>query len=119
MLYLLLVVYAFLSALGLILFKLGANADNYFGIDNFFLRLNINLYMAIGVMVYVISFALYLFLVSRFNLAFLYPIGAGIIYTLILLATVFVFGEKLNAMAIMGGALIIAGIFFINMSGVN
>ena len=119
MMYVLLVIYSFLSALGLVLFKLGSNADNSFSINNFFVNLNINLYVVFGVFTYIFSFMLYLFLVSRFNLAFLYPIAAGIIYSLILLATIFIFGERLNTMAIVGGIFIITGILLLNLAGVS
>jgi len=119
MMYVLLVVYSCISALGLVLFKLGANAENSFGVESFFLQLNMNLFMIFGVLAYVVSFLLYLFLVSRFNLAFLYPLGAGIIYILILAATVFVFGQQLNPMSVIGGVLIIAGILLVNLSGLG
>lgn len=66
-----------------------------------------------GIMAYGLSFMLFILLLSRLNMSYLVPVATGLSYTLLMLASVFIFNEHLGAVKILGCFFILIGILFV------
>jgi small multidrug resistance pump len=107
---LLMIIYLILSVSGLILFKLGANSSQISIIAKGILSLQISFTSLIGLCCYLFSFFIYLFLISKNTLSFLVPVMTGIVYILVLTASVLILKEKLTLFSVMGSLFILLGI---------
>ncbi|MDR2107246.1 MAG: EamA family transporter [Holosporaceae bacterium] len=74
-----------------------------------------NVYIPAGVFIFVISLLLWLYLLSRFDLSFLYPFGS-LSYVLAALGGWFCFGENLNLYRGGGIFLILTGVALVAKS---
>jgi drug/metabolite transporter (DMT)-like permease len=74
-----------------------------------------NIYIPAGVFIFVISLLLWLYLLSRFDLSFLYPFGS-LSYVLAALGGWFCFGESLNFCRAGGILLILFGVMLVAKS---
>lgn len=106
--------YALLSAGGLVLFKLGGqDASIQFQHTGFSLSLSWK--MMIGVVCYLCSFLLWLFIVSKTQLTFAMPLSVGIVNILVFLGSSRFLGEQITPVKIIGLIVIIAGLFLISI----
>lgn len=108
-------IYLLFSASGLILFKLGASSSAAFSFSQGMLNFKIGYLAILGVLCYGCSFLMYLGLVSKYNLSYIVPVTTGIMYIIILMASIFVFKETVSLTQIFGAMFIIAGVTLINM----
>ena len=79
------------------------------------LLFNLNIYSVVGIMLYGISFILYIYLISKFDLGYIIPLGTALVYTIIFIASFLIFKEVFTVFKILGIVLILSGLFFINM----
>lgn len=107
--------YILCTSSGLIFLKLGSNAAASFSIKHEVLSVNLHLFVILGVLFYGISFLLYIYLVSKHSLTFLYPLSTGLVYIVILVSSHFIFKEKVEVVTIVGGILIVLGVMLLNM----
>lgn len=110
----LVVVYLVLTTAGLIFMKLGANPGTI-ALKDGNIGLTINWISAIGFVCYLCSFLLFTRLVVMFDLSYIFPICAGIVQVITLIASKLVFKENLSFQAIIGASLIIVGIVVMNI----
>jgi small multidrug resistance pump len=108
-------IYLLLTVSGLVLFKLGANSGIAANINNGFFYLKINVISIIGILCYGCSFIVYLTLVSKMNLSYIFPVATGIIYILIFVASVYIFKESISIFKIIGSGLILCGVVLMNL----
>ena len=113
--YLLLIIYIVFSATGLLLIKVGSN-DFSMRLNSGLLSLSINMIMLLGMVFYVCSFFLFIFILPRFNLTYIYPLAAGILYIVITFAGVFFFKETLTFWHLVGMFFILLGVIAININ---
>lgn len=66
-----------------------------------------------GILCYGASFVLYVFLLNRLDLSFVSPVTIGIVYVLLMITAVLVFGEQMTAIKIVGCGLILAGVLLV------
>lgn len=111
--YLLCIVYMAFSISGLIFIKLGSIYISRFTIP--LLNISINKESIWGVICYGISFLLYLGVLNQFDLGVIVPIIAGLVNIGVLLASFFIFKERLSLCTIIGALIIILGIFIMNI----
>ncbi len=106
--------YLLFSVGGLVLFKLGtAHAAVPFLERLLHLRLS---WVSIGgCCCYVVSFLLYLLLVSRSELSILFPIATGVSCILVLAASAFILRETVSPLNWLGAAIIVIGILLVNL----
>ena len=71
----------------------------------------------LGILCYGASFVLYTFLLNRLDLSFVSPVTIGIVYILLMITAVIVFGEQFTIIKTIGCALILAGIFMVLAAG--
>lgn len=111
----LLLVYLAFSAMGLILFKIGVNDKLSISFIKGSLDLKISYLTIIGIVCYMISFILYLGLISKLKLSYIVPLTTGIMQIIILLATVFIFKETVTVIQVVGIVVVVIGIYMINL----
>lgn len=112
----LLVTYVLLSVGGLVLFKLGAEETpvsvSFTGGKFSFA---IALKSILGLCCYVISFLLYMYLVSIYDLSYIAPIATGAVYIITMLSSYAIFKEPMTIIKIMGSIFILVGLLLINI----
>lgn len=67
----------------------------------------------IGVLCYGLSFALYIILLTKFDLSFISPVTIGLVYVLLMITAAFFFQEQFTLLKITGCMIILIGIFMI------
>lgn len=103
------ILYVLLSSLGLILFKLGSQNLNVL-YENSIFSLSISTTMFTGILCYLASFFLWMFIVNKAELSFIYPLSIACINITILIGSYFILKEPITLKSIVGAAIIILGI---------
>lgn len=67
----------------------------------------------LGILFYGISFFLYIILLTRFDLSFISPLTIGLVYLMLMLTAVIIFGESFTLVKIIGCLLILVGVLII------
>lgn len=111
---LIIALYVVITSLGLIVLKLGTNSGSPVSFTNHKLALNINPYIISGILLYGVSFVLYIYLISRYDLGYIIPLAAAFVYILIFVASYFVFHEVFTPLKIMAIAFIVLGLVLLN-----
>lgn len=110
-----LIIYVFSTSFGLVLLKLGsANGLPISFVENS-LKFNFNLYSIFGIFLYIISFIIYIYLISKFDLGFIIPVTTALVYILIFAASFFIFKEMFTIIKITAISLIIFGVILLNL----
>lgn len=107
--------YVLCSVSGLVCFKLGSSESLTMEITHSFFSIKISWLSAFGLTLYIISFLIYMGLISKNNLSYLVPVAAGAGYLLTLLSAVVIFKEKLRPVQIVGIIFILAGVVLMNI----
>lgn len=111
-----LIVYVLSTAGGLILIKLGTAGGAPVSLVDNVIKYNINPVVVSGILLYAVSFALYIYLISKFQLGFIVPLTTALVYTLVFLASYFVFHEVFTILKLAAIALIITGVILLSLS---
>ncbi|WP_288394350.1 EamA family transporter [uncultured Vagococcus sp.] len=106
-------VYVILSSSGIILFKLGSAELSIKMVSN---QLNMNFPMmsVLGLMCYLISFILWMIIISKSDVSYIVPLGLGLTNVLILVGSMVVLKESINVYGIIGIVMILGGTLLIN-----
>lgn len=112
--YILIAIYLILSVSGLVLFKLGCEKDFLISVSTGIFSLKISLLSILGLGCYVCSFLMFMFLISKFDMTYIVPIGTGMTQVLTFIMAVLVFKESITLAKISGTALILIGVAIIN-----
>lgn len=105
----------FTTSLALVALKWGSkNGAPLHYIDNK-LQTNLNFYTISGIALYGFSFAIYIYLISKYDLGYIIPLTTALVYILIFSASYFIFNEVFTAVKIAGIALIIVGLVLLNL----
>lgn len=110
MIYILSLLYAGLSSVGIVLFKYGSKTGMSIGVSAGALNIKLSLVSLCGMLCYIVSFLLYLFLVSKFDLSKIYPITTGIIFIGVMIMSVLFLRETVHWQQLLGSALILIGV---------
>lgn len=108
-------VYIILTVSGLVLFKIGTNENFSIKYVTGDLSIQLNIKVILGLLCYLCSFLLYMFLVSKFDLSYIVPITQGIIYILIFASSIAIFKDNINNFSIIGTIMVIVGIVLLNI----
>ncbi len=102
------------GAAGQILLKMGVNKLGSIQLSmNGLLSILKNLYIWIGLVLFGASFLLWLKILSKNDLSYVYPM-VSLNYVIIIVASRFLFNEPLTANKVIGTVIIVAGVFLIN-----
>lgn len=106
--------YVLSTSLSLILIKLGTTKGMPISFVENSLRFNLNPYSVAGITLYGVSFLLYIYLLSKFDLGFIIPIVTALVYIIIFTASFFIFHETFTVIKIIAISLIVFGVILIN-----
>ena len=113
--YIIIAVYIFCSVSGLICFKLGSADILALDISPKFFSLKISWLSVLGLVLYIISFLIYMGLISRNNLSYVGPVTTGVVYLLLMIFSVVIFKETIQPVQIVGGFFIFLGLILMNI----
>lgn len=116
MINILLAVYVLTTSLGLIVLKLSTSTGLPVALIDGRLTFNFNLLSIGGVILYGISFLVYFYLISKFNLGYIIPLTTALVYLCIFVASYFIFHEVFTPLKIAGIALIVGGLVLLNLN---
>lgn len=109
MTWLLVGVYVILSALGMVLIKLGGKT-NSLNIQASNVSLKIDYVFALGVVLFAISFVLWTIILQKFKITFISPVAYGLTFVVLVIFSFLILKEKVNSYNIMGAVIIIIGV---------
>lgn len=109
-------IYVLITSSALIVLKLSSTKGHALKLFDKSLPLNLNVYTVLGVFLYGISFVLYYYLISKYDLGFIIPLATAFIYILIFIASFLIFKEVFTTLKIVGIALILCGIIFLSLN---
>ena len=109
----LVIIYLILTISGLILMKKGGNPGSI-AVENGNFNFGMSLISLAGFICYLGSFLLFTRLVVMFDLSYIMPLITGIVQTLTLVASKFIFKEEISIFGLIGASLVIIGIVVMN-----
>lgn len=113
------IIYIFLTVSGLVLMKSGLMQTNLGGLGDLIKNLfNLKFLLVhwkyiLGMVCYATSFLTWMFLLSKKDLSYIYPLTIGIIYALIMISSIIFFREQFTLWKLIGTILIGLGIIFL------
>jgi uncharacterized membrane protein len=108
--------YVLCSSFALILLKLGTKHGGApISYVNNKAHLNLTPYVISGILLYGLSFIVYMYLISRFDLGYIIPLTTAFVYLCIFLASALIFKEVFTTVKIIGIVLIVTGLVFLNL----
>lgn len=113
--YAIIAIYVLFSVSGLVLFKLGSTETLTLNVSQTVLSLKISWLSILGLLLYVISFLIYMGMVSKNDLSYIFPIASGAVYLLTMLSSVLIFKESIQSMQILGSTFILVGLVLMNI----
>lgn len=113
---LILILYVLATSLGLILLKLGTKTGLPIGFANNKLHLNINIATVSGIILYGLSFVLYMWLISKNDLGYIIPLTTALVYIIIFFASYIIFKETFTVTKILGVTFIVSGLILLNFN---
>lgn len=113
---LLLISYVLSTSFGLIFIKLGTENGLPISFIENSLRFNFSFYSILGIFLYGLSFFLYIYLISKFELGFIIPLTTALVYVMIFIASFLIFKEAFTIMKVAAISLIIFGVILLNLS---
>lgn len=114
MIYLAILIYLCCTVGGLTLVKIGADNNNFI-LNSGFFNLSLSYSTLIGLVLYIISFIMWIVIVQKFNLSYIQPLTTGLSYILIILASIFILKESISLLQWIGLGLILIGVVFMNI----
>lgn len=116
---LLVIIYLMLTVSGLILYKLGANQEFLFTVTNGIFNIKMSIISLIGLLCYIGSFLIYLFILPKFNLSYIMPIMSAISYIGIFVLSILILKEKVTTYGVIGSIIILIGILIMNFDKIR
>lgn len=107
--------YVLATSLALVVLKLGSKSGAPAQFIDGKLHFNITLYSILGIILYGISFLLYIYLISKYDLGYIIPLTTALVYILIFIASFFIFNEAFTLLKVAGIFLIVIGLVFLNI----
>lgn len=111
------ITYVILTSGGLIAIKLGSESSQYLWHLTGKVSIPINPYMILGVFLYALSFLIYIFLISKFELSYIIPLVTALVYIIIFLAAFLLFKESFTSYKLTAIILIVIGLILLNIKG--
>ncbi len=111
----LILVYIILTIAGVVLFKLGTQKDFLVSIATGVFTLKISLMSIIGLVCYLCSFLMYMFLISKFDLTYIVPVTTGIVQVATFVLAIMIFKESVAVSKVVATGLILIGVILLNI----
>ncbi|KAF1304830.1 EamA family transporter [Enterococcus sp. JM9B] len=109
-------IYVILSTSGLVLFKLGSiNGGISINLAKSAFSFHIPLLSLLGLLCYMVSFLMWMYIISKTDISFIVPLGVALTNLAVLLSSYFILHETMSYTTIIGAALIIIGAVILNI----
>lgn len=109
--------YVIISSFSLILVKHSTyNKQPIVSVNEGVFRLNLSVALVVGIIMYLISFIIYIYLISKNDLGYIVPILTGLVYVIVFFASYFVFSELFSPIKIVGIFIIIVGVVILGLN---
>lgn len=108
------IIYVILSTSGLILFKLGSSSLSI-GLSKSIFSMNLPFLSLMGLLCYLCSFLLWMYLISKSDISFIVPLGVAVTNIAVLIGSYVILKESISSTAIVGTILIIIGVIVMNI----
>ena len=112
---LLLPLYILITSSALIVLKLGSKDGALAQMVDGRLHLNLTFYTVTGVALYGLSFIVYTYLLSKYDLGYIIPLTTALVYIIIFTASFVIFKESFTLVKVLGIVLILAGLAMLNV----
>lgn len=112
---LIMIMYIISTTSGLVLVKFGSTVGMPISILGSGIKYNINIWTLIGISLYGISFLLYIYLISKYNLGYIIPLLSAFVYILIFAASFLIFKESFTFIKIIAISMIMIGVILLNI----
>jgi multidrug transporter EmrE-like cation transporter len=112
---LLMIVYLITASLGQVLYKFGANKCSSFEINGGNFNLSMNYISVIGIVLYALSFILFMIILPKFDVIYAIPILMGALYVMIITFSVIILKESASTLQYVGIGIILVGIIIMNI----
>lgn len=113
---LILAAYAIATSLALIFLKLGTQSGAPVTYVDNKLHFNLGFYVVSGIILYGISFIIYTYLISKYDLGYIIPIATALVYVLIFVASFIIFKESFTMIKVLGISFILIGLVLLNLN---
>ncbi len=113
--YILLAIYIIFSSLGMVLIKSGASNSDISIKDNIF-NMHVSLTFILGLLLYIVSFILWIFILQKFPLTYISRVSYGLVYIAIAIFSFLILNTIITKAQIIGAIFIIIGIFIASRS---
>ncbi len=114
MIILIFAIYVIASAGALMLIKTGS-MNTTFSRDGSILKLMMDWRVLAGLLIYICSFLISIYLMSQMNLSVFYPVGAGLVFIIITIFSFTILHEPVSIKQVIALILILAGIIIGNI----
>lgn len=109
------IIYALISVTGLTLVKLGSCNPLSISVGTSGFSFGVGWMTLLGLLLYIVSFLIYMTLVARNSLTYLMPVATAIVYILTMLVSLIVLKEQITVSQWIGSGLILAGVILMNL----
>jgi uncharacterized membrane protein len=110
-----LALYILTTVAALTVLKFGTQSGLPISYANQRLHFNFNFLTVSGIVLYGLSFATYVYLISKNDLGYIIPLAAAFVYILIFISSAVFFNEVYTFTKLIGIGLIILGLVFLNL----
>ena len=107
--------FVLVTSSALVLLKLGSKNNAFIEIISNKPSFNFSPLVISGIFLYGISFVLYTYLISKFDLGYIIPLTTALVYILIFIASFIIFKEQFSTVKILGIIFILVGLTFLNL----
>lgn len=109
------IIYAVISVTGLTLVKLGSNYPLQFSVGSSGFSFGAGWVTIAGLILYIISFLIYMTLIAKNNLTYVTPVATAIVYILTMIVSLVVLKEQVTPLQWGGWCLILVGALLMNL----
>ena len=113
--YIFILLYLVFSIGGLILFKLGCQKEFIVSVNSSIFNLKISLLSILGLVSYICSFLLYMFLISKFDMTYIVPLSTALTQIITFIFAVLLFKEVITVNKVIGTIFILIGVVLISI----
>jgi len=109
-------IYALATSAALVFLKLGSSQGSPIQIVDGKINFNLSFYIISGIVLYGLSFIVYIYLISRYDLGYIIPLVTALVYVLVFIASFVIFKESFGVFKIIAISMIIFGAVLLNIN---
>ncbi len=106
--------YVLATSLALVVLKLSSKSGAPIQLIQNRPHFNVTPLTVLGIFLYGVSFLIYIYLISKYDLGYIIPLTTALVYVLIFVASFFIFNEAFTLIKVAGIFLIVVGVILLN-----